>query len=1124
MKTEKYFFRIKKSEQGKYSTSKITLDENLASKYSPETVERAKELKAKNQSSKQNFSDEYYLNYAKSLQLQDILGALNEIHHNRLANLAIQDKDWAGYSYEEIIEMENLGIKIPEEVLLWAHAQQESDVTDYIIVTDSINSDDANTTEDINSSQQLQNLQKKARENIIKSEKAEKALNDKVTQYNETKNKAEKIKKSKEDSYKNEIKKMEALTDEWKILDDKKKNGKLSFTERLRYSSLSKKLQGNSENGINAINADSAILDEFLTSLDGLKNDISANSQLAQDTLNAGKDLSEYEKNYHQAELPIVISGTRTNGMGLDSESLYGENGVNIANIAIETGKDLDITTNETSTNIQNKETIELNDFAQDFTTKTQQFENNTPNITINNEEQSEKDENTSDETKLENTDIPLTQAKKQNQKISDSTENLKQEQNNNQKEQNFQNQELINNSTNIKNLNTQSQIIQEKQAASIQKGSELVKNLKTIQAANQQPDLKEQINIINNQNTKYQNDINKNLIQNIQSNAKTQKISNNLTAKNTNFDPKNQAAQQTSNQIISESSAALTQSLMMTAIGNAMLNTGMALMSSIVTYNTGLTLAVSGKAIQNQGENELAFGINSVANGAIGYEMTLDQNKNNTQNSIQNNDLSDTKAQETNTQVQETKDINTNESKTETEIQPEKSTQQTEQEKISNEKTDNTEESDDTNNVNDSEQTDKSEENQTEETQEEENTYTVSREYSADNAQKAAQTTKQATNDLKAYNTQVGGLQNNVNSHIKKSKTILQNIEKEAKQTANEHQKNIQTTNEIKQNFDNAKIKINNAQTQEQVTSAQDELITISNEYTTTIAQDFENTTNSNKVISSNSLQLDKFKTNAKTLNSEISTFDKKIANQLEVSNTTIDVGIGTNILGVWDTIDGSKLIASGTALMSNPFTFNIGLLQTILGGIEINKGILEITLGTNAIVEGIAGKNANAQAKDTLTESQNIAKISNNEFKQNDKQLQELQNNLKLQDLTSEPLEQPEPKEIENSEEEENQENIQEDEQEKFAITEMQLQDEVEKAETEFEKIQNTQIDEQQNEDSLTISAAVTANANINNELTTDDKVDRKLSRFNMESIIESKKKLQRVQAVSASARNGK
>ena len=58
----------------------------------------------------------------------------------------------------------------------------------------------------------------------------------------------------------------------------------------------------------------------------------------------------------------------------------------------------------------------------------------------------------------------------------------------------------------------------------------------------------------------------------------------------------------------------------------------------------------------------------------------------------------------------------------------------------------------------------------------------------------------------------------------------------------------------------------------------------------------------------------------------------------------------------------------------------------------------------------------------------------------------------------------------------------------------------------------------------DITSLSASASTNANLNDTTMTDDKADRKLSRFNIESIIESKKKKKKVQAVLASSTNSK
>ena len=372
-------FGISHSELGKYSTTEITMDEDFAKNYSSEIVESAKELKAKNGD---KYSDEYYLNYAKSLKYQELLRAHREINQRSANQYDITDKDWAMYSYEEIIEMEHQGYQIPDDILEWAHAQQESDVTDYVIVSDATGTDDGATTDATSNGDQLTSLQKKAQENIIKSEKAIETTNQKVEVYNTTAKKAKQIKDKKEDTFKDSMNKIEDMTTEWKKLDDKKKNGeKLSLTERLKYNSLSKKLDSSNGTMMKEIQADNSDLDDFLNSLDSLSADIKTNETLAQDTIKSGKDLSNLQKNYRQEELPAQTSGIKDDGMGPSLDELYQAKPQDIADTAIDKGNDLLEYVDEVTLEVESNATVDTAKFAQEYTElseKTQEKVQNT--------------------------------------------------------------------------------------------------------------------------------------------------------------------------------------------------------------------------------------------------------------------------------------------------------------------------------------------------------------------------------------------------------------------------------------------------------------------------------------------------------------------------------------------------------------------------------------------------------------------------------------------------------------------------------------------------------------------------------------------------------------------------
>ena len=46
------------------------------------------------------------------------------------------DGEWSQYTYEEILQMEDNGVLIPDEVLKWAHSMQASNVSEYELTSE----------------------------------------------------------------------------------------------------------------------------------------------------------------------------------------------------------------------------------------------------------------------------------------------------------------------------------------------------------------------------------------------------------------------------------------------------------------------------------------------------------------------------------------------------------------------------------------------------------------------------------------------------------------------------------------------------------------------------------------------------------------------------------------------------------------------------------------------------------------------------------------------------------------------------------------------------------------------------------------------------------------------------
>lgn len=373
------------STSGEYNTAGVTIDEKLAQNYNSRIVNTAIELKAKYGS---KYSDEYYLESAANWYKSELNTAFNSAYLKGTVGCPIQNPQWAGYSYEEIIKMENNGVKIPQDVLLWAHAQQESDITSYEVVTSTGENDDNSSTEELSGDFDINSLQKKAKENIAKSEKAQEDIQQTVEEYNQNKEKAIQLKNEKEKALKNSISEITKLTNEWKKLDQKAKNGTLSEAERSRYEELSKTL-GNETNKNTSF--DNNELDELLKSMNLLETKATADLVIADETVQSGRELSKYNKNYHQMQQTHILNNMILSGdSGLLSNTIFGSSSTYIQELAIRTGNDLSILSNAQLTELNTPETVDLKDFATAYTdiNKNTDKENNNQSTQTTNQDE----------------------------------------------------------------------------------------------------------------------------------------------------------------------------------------------------------------------------------------------------------------------------------------------------------------------------------------------------------------------------------------------------------------------------------------------------------------------------------------------------------------------------------------------------------------------------------------------------------------------------------------------------------------------------------------------------------------------------------------------------------------
>lgn len=390
------------------SATGATLDdisEDKLAQYSQKTIDNACRLKAKYGT---KYSDEYYLNYSSRNTYINMVENLGEPQRARASMCAIQDPNWQGYSYEEIIQMENNGVKIPQEVLLWAHSQQESDIVSYEVIESEALNDDNTSTGEISDSSDINALLKNAQIYTVKSTYAQKTAEEDAQKYSELSTQAKKIQSENKNSYKDELDKISKLTKEWKQLDTKNKNGTLNVSEKIKYNELSKTINSESTtSNKKEIAFNEKELDELLSSMSGLSEKTTENTKTANETIQTSEALSNKIKTYNTSQQTHNSNGVLNDG-SFDNP-ITGTNAFSIESVAMEAGKNLEEQTNTTEATLTEDSNLEVKEFAKEYSRSAQEAVKSTNNSTKTNNEtdttqNSETENNTQEEEDKEKT------------------------------------------------------------------------------------------------------------------------------------------------------------------------------------------------------------------------------------------------------------------------------------------------------------------------------------------------------------------------------------------------------------------------------------------------------------------------------------------------------------------------------------------------------------------------------------------------------------------------------------------------------------------------------------------------------------------------------------------------
>ena len=343
--------------------------------YTSEEIAYAQQLKGQYGT---KFSDDFYLQYAH----RAISGRLAGKYANTITDInAAPDPAYAQYSYEEILAMVNNGVKVPKDVIAWAKAHQEADVTDYVVVDDTSETADSNPDNNNSEESEINKIRNQTKDYIKKATKAQSDLETNNSKMQDLATDASDMQKKQKDLFKNSsLDKAEAMSKEWNALDEKQQKGELKGYEKTRYKQLSKQLNANNDT-IRELKITSQNLDKFLSSIDDLQIKTKDSLEIANDTLDASSRLSKLNKTISSVHTTHTYETVASSSQGMLDSILAGMSNDQISYVADRAGRDLESAGNAAKADIQSDEKQELVTFADDYVARSNEVAKTSKNI-----------------------------------------------------------------------------------------------------------------------------------------------------------------------------------------------------------------------------------------------------------------------------------------------------------------------------------------------------------------------------------------------------------------------------------------------------------------------------------------------------------------------------------------------------------------------------------------------------------------------------------------------------------------------------------------------------------------------------------------------------------------------
>ena len=375
------------------TASPLPIDAALAEGYSPEVVVYAERLKGQyyDPNNPDKYSDSFFLEYA-SREFSICYSYRFGVKKSGLDD--VPDPRFSGYSYVEILSMVNNGYNVPKEVIAWAKAQQEADVVDYVVLSEDAENSTASETGEVSNESETNKLRAQAKEQIVKTHKSQKSLNTQKDNLEVLTQKAADItQKQSKILQDNSLGEMENMIKDWKVLDEKQKDGVLSSFEQGIYKKLSQKIS-TSTKAFKEVEENSRSLNEFLDSIESVRYESSDAINTAQETIDASYNLSNLSNPVNEANRKHTYQTVKSSDTGLLNDILAGVTDDTISYVAEHMGQDLNVSGQSSLEDVSGGLKADISKFADEYISKARyiaDFSKN--NIDEGNSLKSSKDE-----------------------------------------------------------------------------------------------------------------------------------------------------------------------------------------------------------------------------------------------------------------------------------------------------------------------------------------------------------------------------------------------------------------------------------------------------------------------------------------------------------------------------------------------------------------------------------------------------------------------------------------------------------------------------------------------------------------------------------------------------------